>query len=79
MGLFHSDHDSTEADQAAAHEKVGVLSPSIPIHQSIEADRSMLSIKVVNSTPEHKAKLSHELIAAAASYEVYCKVYPLSY
>ena len=63
MGFFHSD-----SDQAKAYNTVG--GPSFPIYQSIEADRSMLSIKVENSTNEHKAHLSHELIAAAASYEV---------
>jgi hypothetical protein len=28
----------------------------------------------MNASPEHKAKLSHEVLAAAASYEVYLSI-----
>ncbi|KAI9001001.1 hypothetical protein BD414DRAFT_574496 [Trametes punicea] len=34
-----------------------------------ESDEAQAYNQVVNSGPEHKAELSHELIAAAASYE----------
>jgi len=34
-----------------------------------ESDQAAAYNTVANSTPEHKAHLSHELIAAAASYE----------
>ena len=44
---------------------------SLPLFIELIFPWSWYLFKVVNSP--HKAKLSHELIAAAASYEVYCK------
>ena len=67
MGFF--DHKSEEAE---AHAKVSVL--SLPLFQFIERLELIVPwylFKVMESP--HKGHLSHELIAAAASYEVYCK------
>ena len=62
MGWFHH-----ESDEAQAYHQV--CRPLLDI--VIEKRGIRLFLQVVNATePHHHAKLSHELIAAAASYEV---------
>jgi hypothetical protein len=62
MGWFFGD----KSDESRAHAEVSSLCPVLP---SITAKDAPIS--QYHEAP-HKAKLSHELIAGAASYEVGC-------
>lgn len=58
MGWFHDN-----SDEASAYDQV------CPCFISLESPNNLLCAGQVVNAP-HKAALSHELIAAAASYEV---------
>jgi hypothetical protein len=73
MGLFHH----KDSDEAQAHQAVSYLLSysNLSVHWSWSLHPTKVSNTGANDP--HKSKLSHELIAAAAAYEVHrIYVYP---